>query len=52
MKRSRTMEFGVGLFILVGILGLVFLGLRVSGLTFPGRRTPISWTLTFPILAD
>ncbi|MCW4148349.1 MULTISPECIES: outer membrane lipid asymmetry maintenance protein MlaD [Halomonadaceae] len=36
MKRSRTMEFGVGLFILVGILGLVFLGLRVSGLTFSG----------------
>ncbi|KPQ31018.1 MULTISPECIES: outer membrane lipid asymmetry maintenance protein MlaD [unclassified Halomonas] len=36
MKRSRTMEFGVGLFILVGILGLVFLGLRVSGLTLSG----------------
>ncbi|GHE22508.1 outer membrane lipid asymmetry maintenance protein MlaD [Halomonas urumqiensis] len=33
MKRSKTMELGVGLFMLVGILGLVFLGLRVSGLT-------------------
>ncbi|WP_434986019.1 outer membrane lipid asymmetry maintenance protein MlaD [Vreelandella zhaodongensis] len=33
MKRSKTMEFGVGLFMLVGILGLVFLGLRVSGMT-------------------
>ncbi|WP_386083226.1 outer membrane lipid asymmetry maintenance protein MlaD [Vreelandella sp. F11] len=34
MKRSKTMEFGVGLFMVAGILGLVFLGLRVSGLTF------------------
>lgn len=33
MKRSKTMEFGVGLFMIAGILGLVFLGLRVSGLT-------------------
>ncbi|MDN6179550.1 MAG: outer membrane lipid asymmetry maintenance protein MlaD [Halomonas subglaciescola] len=33
MKRSKTVEFGVGLFILAGILGLVFLGLRVSGMT-------------------
>lgn len=33
MKRSKTMEFGVGLFMLAGILGLVFLGLRVSGLS-------------------
>ena len=33
MKRSKTMEFGVGLFMLAGIIGLVFLGLRVSGLT-------------------
>ncbi|WP_129141901.1 outer membrane lipid asymmetry maintenance protein MlaD [Modicisalibacter coralii] len=32
MKRSKIMEFGVGLFMLAGILGLVFLGLRVSGL--------------------
>jgi phospholipid/cholesterol/gamma-HCH transport system substrate-binding protein len=32
MKRSKMMEFGVGLFMLAGILGLVFLGLRVSGL--------------------
>jgi len=30
------MEFGVGLFILVGVLGMVFLGLRVSGLSFSG----------------
>lgn len=33
MKRSKMMEFGVGLFMLAGIVGLVFLGLRVSGLT-------------------
>ncbi|MBR2513651.1 MAG: outer membrane lipid asymmetry maintenance protein MlaD [Halomonas sp.] len=33
MKRTKTMELGVGLFMLAGILGLVFLGLRVSGLT-------------------
>ena len=33
MKRSKTMEFGVGLFMLAGIIGLVFLNLRVSGLT-------------------
>ncbi|AQU82030.1 MAG: outer membrane lipid asymmetry maintenance protein MlaD [Halomonas sp.] len=33
MKRTKTMEFGVGLFMLAGILGLVFLGMRVSGLT-------------------
>lgn len=32
MKRSRTMEFGVGIFMLAGVIGLVFLGLRVSGL--------------------
>lgn len=31
MKRSKMLEFGVGLFMLAGILGLVFLGLRVSG---------------------
>ncbi|GGW51414.1 MULTISPECIES: outer membrane lipid asymmetry maintenance protein MlaD [Halomonadaceae] len=36
MKRSKTMEFGVGLFMLAGIIGLVFLGLRVSGLTLSG----------------
>ncbi|GEK50779.1 outer membrane lipid asymmetry maintenance protein MlaD [Vreelandella venusta] len=34
MKRSKTMEFGVGLFMFAGILGLIFLGLRVSGMTF------------------
>ncbi|MFG6666755.1 outer membrane lipid asymmetry maintenance protein MlaD [Halomonas sp. HNIBRBA4712] len=33
MRRSKTMEFGVGLFMLAGIVGLVFLGLRVSGLS-------------------
>ena len=33
MKRSKTTELGVGLFMLAGILGLVFLGLRVSGLS-------------------
>ncbi|TVM08333.1 MAG: outer membrane lipid asymmetry maintenance protein MlaD [Halomonas sp.] len=33
MKRSKTMELGVGLFMLAGIVGLIFLGLRVSGLS-------------------
>ncbi len=33
MKRSKTMELGVGLFVLAGILGLLFLALRVSGLS-------------------
>ncbi|WP_404413459.1 outer membrane lipid asymmetry maintenance protein MlaD [Vreelandella aquamarina] len=33
MKRSKTMELGVGLFMLAGIIGLIFLGLRVSGLS-------------------
>ncbi|TVP48818.1 MAG: outer membrane lipid asymmetry maintenance protein MlaD [Halomonas sp.] len=33
MRRSKTMEFGVGLFMIAGILGVIFLGLRVSGLT-------------------
>ena len=39
MRRGKTMELGVGLFMLAGILGLLFLGLRVSGLTFsmPGE---------------
>lgn len=36
MKRSKIMELGVGLFMLAGILGLVFLGLRVSGLNLAG----------------
>ncbi|WP_192036579.1 outer membrane lipid asymmetry maintenance protein MlaD [Halomonas sp. YLGW01] len=36
MKRSKMMEFGVGLFMLAGILGIVFLGLGVSGLAFKG----------------
>ncbi|WP_148254645.1 outer membrane lipid asymmetry maintenance protein MlaD [Aidingimonas lacisalsi] len=34
MKRSKVVELSVGLFMLAGILGLLFLGLRVSGLTF------------------
>ncbi|WP_127736167.1 outer membrane lipid asymmetry maintenance protein MlaD [Cobetia sp. ICG0124] len=34
MKRTRMVEFGVGLFVLAGFLGMVFLGLRVSGVTF------------------
>ncbi|MBD3897372.1 outer membrane lipid asymmetry maintenance protein MlaD [Halomonas sp. ML-15] len=39
MKRSKIMELGVGLFMLAGILGMIFLGLRVSGLTLtsPGN---------------
>ncbi|WP_110668260.1 outer membrane lipid asymmetry maintenance protein MlaD [Salinicola halophilus] len=32
MKRNSLLELGVGIFMLAGILGLVFLGLRVSGL--------------------
>lgn len=36
MKRSKMMELGVGLFMLAGILGLLFLGLRVSGLDITG----------------
>jgi len=32
MKRNKFLELGVGIFMLAGILGLVFLGLRVSGL--------------------
>ncbi|MCM2971011.1 outer membrane lipid asymmetry maintenance protein MlaD [Larsenimonas suaedae] len=34
MKRSRWLECGVGVFVLAGFLGLVFLGLQVSGLSF------------------
>ncbi|QEA40212.1 outer membrane lipid asymmetry maintenance protein MlaD [Pistricoccus aurantiacus] len=33
MKRSKMIEFGVGLFMLAGILGILFLGLQVSGLS-------------------
>ncbi|MDW5378636.1 outer membrane lipid asymmetry maintenance protein MlaD [Halomonas sp. HP20-15] len=32
MRRSKVMEFGVGLFMLAGVIGVIFLGLRVSGL--------------------
>ena len=32
MRRSKGMEFGVGLFMLAGMIGVIFLGLRVSGL--------------------
>ena len=32
MKRNNLLELGVGIFMLAGILGLVCLGLRVSGL--------------------
>lgn len=38
MKRSKFMELGVGLFMLAGILGLVFLGLRVSGLSLEAPK--------------
>lgn len=31
MKRTRGLEVGVGLFVVVAFLGLVFLGLKVSG---------------------
>jgi phospholipid/cholesterol/gamma-HCH transport system substrate-binding protein len=34
--RSRWLEFGVGLFIIFGLLGLVFLAFKVSGLTSVG----------------
>lgn len=33
MKRSKTMELGVGIFMLAGIVGVIFLGLKVSGLS-------------------
>jgi phospholipid/cholesterol/gamma-HCH transport system substrate-binding protein len=38
MKRSKFMELGVGLFMLAGVLGLVFLGLRVSGLSLEAPK--------------
>jgi len=38
MKRSKMMEFGVGLFMLAGILGVVFLGVSVSGLSVGGGK--------------
>lgn len=38
MKRSNMMEFGVGLFMLAGVLGIIFLGLRVSGLSIGGDK--------------
>lgn len=38
MKRSKMMEFGVGLFMLAGILGVIFLGLSVSGMAFNGGK--------------
>ncbi|MFC0266969.1 outer membrane lipid asymmetry maintenance protein MlaD [Kushneria aurantia] len=34
MKRSGTLEAGVGAFVLAGLLGLIFLGLQVSGMSF------------------
>lgn len=46
MKRSKTMELGVGIFMLAGIVGLIFLGLRVSGLS------PTSSTQTFHLEAN
>lgn len=33
MKRSKALEAGVGAFVLAGFLGLIFLGLQVSGMT-------------------
>ncbi|ANF57517.1 outer membrane lipid asymmetry maintenance protein MlaD [Halotalea alkalilenta] len=36
-QRTRLMECGVGLFVLAGFLGLIYLGLQVSGIT-PGQR--------------
>lgn len=38
MKRSKFMELGVGLFMVAGLLGLVFLGLRVSGLSLEAPK--------------
>ncbi|WP_043526833.1 outer membrane lipid asymmetry maintenance protein MlaD [Litchfieldella xinjiangensis] len=45
MKRSKMMEMGVGLFMLAGILGLLFLGLRVSGLSATGIGTADTFNL-------
>lgn len=43
MKRSKWLEAGVGAFVLAGFLGLVFLGLQVSGLAL--GQTDQSYTL-------
>lgn len=45
MKRSKMVEMGVGLFMLAGILGLLFLGLRVSGLSATGIGTGDTFNL-------
>ncbi|WP_025732002.1 outer membrane lipid asymmetry maintenance protein MlaD [Carnimonas nigrificans] len=46
MKRTRGLEVGVGLFVVVAFLGLVFLGLKVSGLV------PTSGGSTYTVTAD
>lgn len=45
-QRTRWVEGGVGLFVLLGFLGLIYLGLQVSGLT------PGSQARTFTLQAD
>ncbi|GHC20132.1 outer membrane lipid asymmetry maintenance protein MlaD [Aidingimonas halophila] len=47
MKRSKMVELSVGLFMLAGILGLLFLGLRVSGLTFDAPRETFTLEANF-----
>lgn len=47
MKRSKMIELGVGLFMLAGILGVVFLGLRVSGLTPGGNGDTFTLKASF-----
>ncbi|WP_251978956.1 outer membrane lipid asymmetry maintenance protein MlaD [Salinicola avicenniae] len=47
MKRNSVLELGVGVFMLAGILGLVFLGLRVSGLGVSGPSDTYTLTANF-----
>lgn len=47
MKRSKLMELGVGLFMLAGVLGLVFLGLRVSGLSLEAPQNTFQLEANF-----
>ena len=47
MKRSKMMEFGVGLFMLAGIVGIIFLGVSVSGLSVGGAKNTYTLQANF-----
>jgi phospholipid/cholesterol/gamma-HCH transport system substrate-binding protein len=47
--QNRTLEIGVGLFLLAGILALLLLALRVSGLSASPSTTPINFMPTSTI---